>query len=132
MDFARDLIRTFGDDRFYHALNRAAEGDPRKVRSFYVALRGDGHGWSELCHGIRLKFKSRWQANLGIDEKCPQMDERELLCRATYVISSDHKHFAIRRPELPPNIHARMVLDEQNEWTRKYADNLKKHSEGAT
>lgn len=130
LGFAEDMRSAFGDDRFYHALNRAAEGDPRKVRPFYVALRGDDKGWAELCREIKLRFRLAHAP----PEPCPQMDEdeyvRDLLCHAAYIVSTEHKQFARRDPTLPPNVHARMLLDLQNQWTRKYAEGLARQAGG--
>ena len=114
-DFARELIVGFGEDRFYHAMQRSGYG--KYSQSFYEALGGERSRWEVLRQELKLMFK-------GSVESADAASEREALCATAFVISSRHKEFARKSPSLPGSIHARMVLDEQNEWTRKYAENL--------
>jgi hypothetical protein len=36
------------------------------------------------------------------------------------MLARHHKEYALKKPEMPPSVHARMILDSQNEWTEKY------------
>lgn len=119
-DFAAELVRAFGEDRVYHAMFRG--GEVALAKKVYEAMGGDDSGWDRL----------RWDLKL-VPPKSdtvpyPRVEAatiREYLCRTAFILSKHHKEFARRSPVLPASIHARMLLDEQNEWTRKYAESLK-------
>lgn len=121
VDFARDLIRAFGQDRFHHALQRSGYGG--HSRSFHESLAGEGPNWESLRAELKLPVVPSYL--------CGPASAREALCAVAFVISSNYKEFARKSPVLPACIHARMLLDEQNEWTRKYADNLAKQERDA-
>lgn len=119
LGFAREMVAAFGEDRFYHALMRL--GTYREAKAFYEALGGSN--WDSRAHEMKLRFG---MASIGMGNS--EMDDKEaneILCRTACTLAKHHKEFAMRRPTMPPHIHARMVLGEQNEWTRKYAEILK-------
>ena len=119
-DFANDLIRYFGEDRFYHALLRW--GRPREAKLFHVAMGGKESEWESKCDQLRLRMVGEDILSFPVK---PAMDKGEawaILCRIGFTISKHYKEFAARSPTLPPPIHARMVLGNQNEWTKKYAE----------
>lgn len=127
-DFARELIKGFGEDRFYHAMQRAGHGVLSK--SFYEALGGDLSKWDQFRRDLRLIVnESIRRAELLHTIRPDPTTTREALCATSFIISSRHKEFARKSPMLPGSIHARMVLDEQNEWTRRYADSLSERSQ---
>lgn len=115
LDFAREMIAAFGEDRLYHAMLRWGHQD--ELKSLYLALGGEKKGWPEKCRKLRLHMVGEGITELGVAKKDM---EREILCRTAYALAKHHKEYALKRPEMPPNIHARMVLDSQNEWTAKY------------
>lgn len=117
-DFAREMLKAFGEDRFYHALAR--NGIPLEAKMVYVGLGGTEEGWQRLSNELKIKA-GRQTALWKLDPSEDGEDEiGVLLCRTACVISEAYKEFALKGPELPANIHARMVLGEQNGWTRRY------------
>lgn len=124
-DFAREMLKEFGADRFYHAMFR--NGNPDHAKSVHEALGGDDNGWFSLRRELRLTpVEGERLTDFG-----PADDQaiRESLCRAAFNIASQYKNFALKSPFLPGSIHARMILDQQNEWTKRYADFLAKFKE---
>lgn len=119
LNFARDLIAAFGEDRFYHALMRL--GNSREAGAFYSAL--GGKDWTNKSYelGLRLAMPSFGMNEVEMDDE----EAKEVLTRTVYTMAAHHKEFAMRRPSMPPHIHARILLGEQNEWTRKYVEALK-------
>lgn len=117
LDFAGEMLSAFGDDRFYQAMDRA--GWSVYSRSLFKALGGDDRAWDRAKVELRLKGDSLMVAHLP-----EEGDMREILCEVAFTISQNHKEFALRSPRLPASIHARMMLDSQNIWTRKYAENI--------
>jgi hypothetical protein len=113
------MVVAFGEDRLYHAMLRW--GHQEDVKSLYIALGGDKKKWTEKCRILRLHMVGEGMMDLGLANKTL---EREILCRTAFVFAKCYKEYALKKPELPPNIHARMILDSQNEWTVKYAELL--------
>lgn len=123
-DFAAELVKAFGEDRVYHAMFRG--GDVTRARAVYEALGGDEDGWDRLRLDLKLvPPKPETVPYPRIDRSAV----REYLCRTAFIISKHYKEFARKSPTLPASIHARMILDEQNEWTRKYAEHLKEQED---
>jgi hypothetical protein len=122
VEFAREMVAALGEDRFYHAVMRptirgaARTTVKREARLFFLALGGSERGWEEKCQELKLEYGS----GMAHDEMDPD-EAREALCRTSYLLSRHHKEYALKGPQMPPSIHARMVLDEQNQWTKKYA-----------
>lgn len=113
------MVAGFGEDRFYHALMRL--GSYREAKAFYEALGGSN--WDSKAQEMKIRFGT---PSFGMDNYDMDGEEaNEVLCRTAYTLAKHHKEFAMRRPAMPPHIHARMVLGEQNEWTRKYVEVLK-------
>jgi len=113
LSFARDIIAAFGEDRFYHALVQASS--LRRAEAFHAALGGTQHGWNQLKYDLRL-------SSAPTSDKTD--DEAHVLYKVAYRFSLKHKEFALRSPMLPAALHARMMLCEGNEWTRKYSERL--------
>lgn len=112
-------MSALGEDRFYHAMYRAELGPYAKL--FYEAFGGEH--WEH--------FRSEMRLPSGRDLRKYPSDEDfyEVLCEVSFIVSSHYKQYALKSPVLPPSIHARMVLDKQNEWTKVYAKGLAKHGE---
>lgn len=126
--FARDLLRLFGEDRFYHALLRL--GQPREAKMMHTALGGTEEGWIRTCRELRLGGVGSERNDVRDRTVFAEGEPGDIICRVACTLSSHFKEYAMRSPALPAPIHARMLLDRQNEWTRKYAENLARHAEG--
>jgi hypothetical protein len=119
LEFAREMVAAFGEDRLYHAMLRWGRQD--ELKSLYLALGGEDKEWPEKCRKLRLHMVGEGITELGIAKKNLQ---RETLCRTACTLAKHHKEYALKRPEMPPSIHARMVLDSGNKWTEKYVEVL--------
>lgn len=122
-DFSGEMIGAFGEDRFFHAMSRAGLGG--LAASIFKARGGEERDWDRLRGELRLRGDSLLKPQTPSDEEM-----HEILCKVAFTISRHHKEFALKSPRLPSSIHARMVLDAQNDWTRKYAENLRLHEDG--
>jgi hypothetical protein len=120
------MVAAFGEDRFYHAVvrpNGRAQPMPTgraEARKIFLALGGSKSQWASKCLKLKLNISF---ADQSVDHKEHDMDPdeaRNALCRTAYVLAKHHKEYALKRPEMPPSIHARMILDSGNEWTAKY------------
>jgi len=125
VEFAREMVAAFGEDRFYHAVMRPTirgalnAANRRDARQIFFALGGSKRGWAEKCNELKLgAYEPRDEHREA--EMTPE-ESRDALCRAACTISMRHKEYALKGPQMPPSIHARMVLDSQNQWTKKYA-----------
>jgi hypothetical protein len=113
-DFAEELIRHYGEDRFYHSCKRTA--------GYVEAL------WlrSQLTGGEREE-SARFLASIGIRPSVNTWvaeSGREAVCRVAYGLVRYYKDFALKEHKLPPVLNARMILGESNEWVRKYSELL--------
>jgi hypothetical protein len=124
-DFARDLIRRFGEDRFYHALLRW--GCPREAKLIHLALGGTEAEWIRKCDSLRLKAIGEDIMSFPVRPDLIEGESWVILCRTACTISKHHKQFALKSSTLPSSIHAGMFLGPQNEWTRKYAEEIEKN-----
>lgn len=124
-EFARQLLKLIGEDRFYHALLR--KGRPREAKLIHLALGGTPESWISKCYDLRLAGIGEDIMSFPVRPDFLEGEAHEVLCRVAYTLSFHHKEYAGRSPVLPSAIHARMLLDRQNEWTKKYAENLSKH-----
>lgn len=132
VEFAREMVAAFGEDRFYHAVMRRGSqhvrlppmsSHKREAKQIFLALGGSEHTWADKCAELKLNPF----AEVREDYRETEMDSEEarsVLCRAAFTIAKNHKEYARKKPEMPANIHARMILDSQNEWTRRYAEVL--------
>jgi hypothetical protein len=124
-EFAKQLLNLVGEDRFYHALLRW--GRPREAKLIHLAFGGTQDDWVRKCHELRLVAIGEDIMSFPVRPGFNEGEAHEVLCRVAYTLSLHHKEYAGRSPVLPAAIHARMLLDRQNEWTNKYAENLSKH-----
>lgn len=128
VDFAREMISAFGEDRFYHAATRpTVRGASNsilgsKARQIFLALGGSHQVWPAKCHELKLSHQLR-ETDLKEIEINPE-ESRSILCRTAFMIAKHHKEYAHKKPKMPANIHARMILDSQNEWTQRYIEVL--------
>lgn len=132
VEFARDMVAAFGEDRFYHAVMRRdsqhvrlppMSSRKRDAKQIYLALGGLEHKWSDKCAELKLNPFAEVREDHRETELTPD-EARSVLCRTAFMIAKNHKEYARKKPEMPASIHARMILDSQNEWTRRYAEVL--------
>ena len=125
VDFAREMVTAFGEDRFYHAVHRPIVGGvagvsaKREARLIFLALGGSDQKWANKCSELKLGY-APWGRSDYREKEMDAEEVRSALCRTAFMIARHYKEYALKRPEMPPSIHARMVLDSQNEWTSKY------------
>jgi hypothetical protein len=117
--FAGELIGRFGEDRFYHALLRF--GTPREAMLMHRFIHGTDKGWEEMRAELRLKGGS---PSVGLSESMGGEEANILLCRTACTFSLHHRQYALKSAELPPALHARMLLTARNDWTAMYIENL--------
>jgi hypothetical protein len=119
LEFAREMVAAFGEDRFYHAVLRPSvisrpEGK-REARAIFLALGGSEQKWAEKCRELKLRNGYGMASN-----EMEAEEARKALCRTAFMLARHRKEYALKTPEMPPSIHARMILDSGNEWTEKY------------
>jgi len=128
IDFAEDLIKSFGEDRFYHCCHRMSGRkqtvflyhklnkniEVEKCLQFFnnIGLNADGniHSIIVLCNNLNFT---------------DIVDMREEMCKIAYGFSRFWKEYGLRRHVLPDHIHVRMLLAEKNEWVENYITWLK-------
>lgn len=120
-EFMEELVGKFGEDRFYHALLRF--GTTRQARLAHRLLTGGDDGWHQKMTEFRLKSVASAE-DLSLADRWKDGEAYETACKAAFALSRHHKEYAVRSGELPAAIHARMIIGQQNEWTRKYTERL--------
>jgi hypothetical protein len=127
-DFAEELIKQYGEDRFYHCSNRTTP--PAKTTLVYIVLNENCTQEScnsffrsiglEQCvwryHPDRKDFMSKRL----LDDPNFALDLHEEMCRIAFGFCRWWKEFGLRTHKLPFHLHARMVLDKKNEWVDQY------------
>lgn len=129
IDFALEMIKKYGEDRFYHNLRRTESDEYGNIRTviIYAILNQDTD--KESCNNFFRSIQLKdciWQWDfdrITITESTLfglKVDLRLEMCRTAYGFSKRFKEFGLRTCELPDHIHARMILGEKNEWVIKY------------
>lgn len=121
-DFAEDMIKRFGEDRFYHAMLRW--GAPRELKLVHLGLGGTEADWRRKCDELRLMMTGEDIMSFPVRPAFKKGEPWEVLCRTACTISVCFKEYALKVPRLPPHLHARMLLGSQNDWTRKYVEKI--------
>lgn len=115
-DFADEMIRQYGEDRFYHSCKRT--GGANEAFGLHMQLNGNDREKS-----------LRFLASIGISSFEPRITApeggRETMCRIAYGLVRYYKEFALRDHRLPAVLNARMILGESNDWVRKYSELLR-------
>lgn len=115
-DFAEEMIRRYGADRFYHSCKRTADA----ADAYRLHMQLNGHDAVK---------SAEFMASIGINYREPPNfvsdSGRETMCRIAYGLVRYYKEFALREHALPPVLHARMILGGDNEWVRKYVELLR-------
>jgi len=121
-EFAEELIARFGEDRFYHALIRF--GSMRQARLTHNLVGGDQSDWSRKVSDFRLNKPSGPQELKNFLE-WEEDESYRVMCMTAFALSKHHKEYALKTKELPSAVHARMMLGQQNEWTKRYSEGIK-------
>jgi hypothetical protein len=111
-DFATKMIKVYGEERFYHCCKRTGSG--LSVLKLHMALNE-----SERLDSYRYLL------SVGIDPYArpvsgPDETHRETMCRIAYGFVRFYKEMGRKKHELPPELNARMVFGEQNQWVINY------------
>ena len=125
-EFARELIKHFGPDRFYHCYKRMG-GDLSGSVHIYTMLSPPEHRqakypvhspppWkcAEFFKSIGMQIDGSVFQHLG-------PIEWGAMCMVAYGFCKSWKEFGLKTRTLPDSIHARMILGDKNEWTEEYA-----------
>jgi hypothetical protein len=121
-DFMEEIVARFGEDRFYHALLRF--GTSRQARLACRTMTGDESSWPDKVREFSLKSVASLE-ELSLADRWKDGEAYEAACKAAFALSKHHKEYALKSAELPAAIHARMIIGQQNEWTRKYTEGIK-------
>jgi len=115
-NFALEVIKKYGEDRFYHSCLRTS--DHFTTAKIYKEINEDAtkNQISQFLNmlGINLVEKTNQWNN---DET-----GTEAICRIIYGLFKYKKQFAIKASRLPDALHNRMVLTNKNEWIKKYIE----------
>lgn len=108
--FAREIIKHFGEDRFYHSA--LWNGSREVAKKFFIALNSEAN-WDAKERELGLDRVSAKQIST-------EENMHVELCRIVFSICSRHKELGIKNKKPPHNIHARMVFSEKNKWVESY------------
>ena len=120
-EFARELIRHFGDDRFYHCHLRMTGGNVLGTLHIYAMLEPpELPPWKcvEFFKSIGVKTD---ETLVGKVLRHPGIIGWDEMCMVAYGFCKFHKEFGRRTHGLPDHLHARMILGSKNKWTEQYA-----------
>lgn len=125
-EFAQEIIKEYGEDRFYHASIKS--GNFLKTNMLFNSLNGTDANFDKKCrelglHLVKPKEEIKYHG-IGIPFVSSMKDPQEVhfhLCKIAYELMANYKQFGLRNNKLPPNLHARLLFGEKNEWVEKYA-----------
>ena len=133
--FAKELIEFLGEERFYHSCKRTSS--PNQTLLLHNELNKCTPEQSEAS--LRAMGINHWiisntpspagyTPNFGAGYTTLPTIENPYhnLCRIAFGFCRFWKEFGRKTHTLPDHIHARMVLGENNEWTKKYVELLRK------
>lgn len=134
-DFAEELMRQYGEDRFYHCCLRTSndfstaemwlmlnwKDDLTTEENYEDCIRSlNNLGIRNVPTGI-LGYKGRME---------PVTDHvRSDMCRIAFGFCRWWKEYGLRTHKLPAHLHARMVLGDNNEWVKNYMNLLETYPE---
>jgi hypothetical protein len=129
-EFAEELIKKYGEDRFYHSCIRTSGPEHTVITYMILNELSGGMDDAEACRsfftGIGLGSKVKPQLLPFLKHMAQQYEARQNMCRIAFGFCRFWKEFGLRTHVLPDHLHARMLLDEPNEWVRNYAQLLEK------
>jgi hypothetical protein len=120
--FAKELIEFLGEERFYHCCKRTSS--PMNTLRLHNELNKCTVEQSETslrAIGITMNLP-----HAGFTFQSGIEDTYHNLCRIAFGFCRFWKEFGRKTHTLPDHIHARMVLGENNEWTKQYVELLQK------
>lgn len=119
-EFARELIRHFGADRFYHCYTRTGGNLPGAIHAYAMLAPPELPPWKcvEFFKSIGMQIDERIASMV---LRHPGEIEWKDMCMVAYGFCKHWKEFGLQTNRLPDHLHARMILCEGNEWTNKYA-----------
>jgi len=112
-EFAEEMIKKYGEDRFYHSCKRTM--DSASALKLHMELNGCGKEKSETF------LKSIGIVRISKKVGASAETDRETMCRIAYGLVRHYKEFGLRTHKLPWVISAQMLLGETNEWVKSYA-----------
>lgn len=125
-DFAEEIIKEYGEDRFYHASIKS--DNFLNTNRLFLFLNGKDANFDKKSrelnlHLVKPKEEIKYYG-IGTPFVAPMSDDQKIhehLCKITYELMANYKQFALKSNKLPPNLHARMIFGEKNEWVEKYS-----------
>ena len=111
LNFAQEIIKRYGEDRFYHAAVLAG----CDILKLFHSIDPEGN-WLEKSRELKIEAIGSYFVQ--------HKNHREILCHILLVLVKSHKQFAIKTKQPPMNLHARMILGEPNQWVKEYVSEL--------
>lgn len=115
LNFAKEIIKRYGEDRFYHAAVSAG----CDLLNLFQSL-APKFNWIEKARQLKIGAVGSSSVH--------HENDRETLCHILCVLVKSHKQFAIKTKQPPANLHARMLLGESNKWVQEYISDLENQS----
>lgn len=113
-DFAEEMIKKYGEERFYHSCKRTGGG--LSSLKLHMAIN-DSEPYESKMRLFSLGFTSSDMRQLKVANDEPV---GESLCRIAFGFVRFYKEMGLRNHELPPSMNVRMILCDQNKWTSGY------------
>lgn len=113
-DFADEMIKRYGEERFYHSCKRTGGG--LSSLKLHMAIN-DSELEESRMRLLSLGFTAGDMRQLKVDNDEPI---NESLCRIAFGFVRFYKEMGLRSHELPSSMNARMILCDQNRWTSGY------------
>jgi hypothetical protein len=127
-EFAQELIKKYGSDRFYHSCLRTSDVQTT-LRIYFNLNEHDDFKCSEFMRDIGIyvdEFLFKESALIPKIQPTTKVelsreDARFHLCRIAFGFCLNWRELGLRTPELPAHIQSRMILGESNQWVENYA-----------
>lgn len=127
-EFAEELIKHYGEDRFYHSCMKTS--NILVTKRLFISLNGKQVDFDSKSKSLGLNYLPpmsnqeplTYQILKDNLEEMGEEESRFHLCRIAFGLCNSHKSFGLKNKELPPHLHARMIFGEKNEWVEKYAN----------
>lgn len=123
---AIDLIKKYGEDRFYHACLRTS--NHQQTEKIYKEINEKAtkeqvfRFFNDFGLNLIKPQKRKWPGQYTSYE---EETNTESLCRIIYGLFKYKKELAIRDKRLPDHLHNRIMLTEKNDWIEKYVETIK-------
>ncbi len=121
-NFALEIIKIYGEDRFYHSCLRGSTH--LKTKELYKKINNASEEQANFFfRQMGLEFVPSYVMPIS-DLLLPEETDHRTLCRIIYNLFKYKKEFAIKEKQLPDHLHARMMFMEKNEWVEKYIEEI--------